>query len=283
MFISLHTKFGIMKGYYKLVAIAFWAITILYAESSLASSQIQDVSNGLVFDVSPKILNLTWNSTGNFSVHIENKNNMELNCNLTGGYLYNITSPDGTMLFGSGYKQNETMWAFLYPLQENPYSKLNTYDTTWIVPALASCGPKEACVGNICHYEQYCKLGNSSTYHIKLYCNIVYVNGLVSDDVTIKFSPETKTCIENWDCTNWSDCTQNSTRNRNCLDLDSCGTFYNKPTEIQSCRFYERAVPQQIQLNTTKTDYASEQPLTKTGFFTYLFNTLKQLLHRLGI
>jgi hypothetical protein len=42
-------------------------------------------------------------------------------------------------------------------------------------------------------------------------------------------------CIEDWDCTNWGDCSFGGTQIRTCTEKTICGTDYAKPLEIQSC------------------------------------------------
>jgi len=41
-------------------------------------------------------------------------------------------------------------------------------------------------------------------------------------------------CVENWDCTDWSTCS-GGIQTRTCIDLNSCGTNISKPAESQSC------------------------------------------------
>jgi len=41
-------------------------------------------------------------------------------------------------------------------------------------------------------------------------------------------------CVENWQCTEWSDCV-NGTQIRTCNDINNCNTTENKPLENQSC------------------------------------------------
>ena len=41
-------------------------------------------------------------------------------------------------------------------------------------------------------------------------------------------------CIENWNCTEWSECI-NGTQTRTCIDLNECNTTLNKPPELQEC------------------------------------------------
>jgi hypothetical protein len=47
--------------------------------------------------------------------------------------------------------------------------------------------------------------------------------------------PTEKVCIENWTCTEWSECSPEGMQTRKCTDLNECGTTVNKPTESQAC------------------------------------------------
>jgi hypothetical protein len=46
-------------------------------------------------------------------------------------------------------------------------------------------------------------------------------------------------CVENWNCSGWSDCVGNVQR-RICEDLEKCGTIKNKPLEFQECGLPEK-------------------------------------------
>ncbi len=46
---------------------------------------------------------------------------------------------------------------------------------------------------------------------------------------------QTTPCAENWQCANWSDCSMIGVQNRSCIDAAGCGTYYNKPLEVQEC------------------------------------------------
>ena len=50
------------------------------------------------------------------------------------------------------------------------------------------------------------------------------------------------TCVENWSCTEWSECI-NGTQTRTCTDLNNCGTTINKPPEVQSCKVPGEEMP----------------------------------------
>lgn len=47
-------------------------------------------------------------------------------------------------------------------------------------------------------------------------------------------APTPEVCAENWTCTDWSECLDNS-QNRTCVDLNECSTTGEKPSEVQSC------------------------------------------------
>ncbi len=51
---------------------------------------------------------------------------------------------------------------------------------------------------------------------------------------TQKFKVSEKTCTENWECGQWSACT-NGQQTKTCTDSNNCGTTVNKPAESQSC------------------------------------------------
>ncbi len=44
-------------------------------------------------------------------------------------------------------------------------------------------------------------------------------------------------CSENWRCLNWTDCSILGIRNRNCTDSNSCGSYTNKPKEVEECTY----------------------------------------------
>jgi hypothetical protein len=41
-------------------------------------------------------------------------------------------------------------------------------------------------------------------------------------------------CVENWSCTEWSECIEGK-QTRTCTDLNDCGTFVHKPAEMRDC------------------------------------------------
>lgn len=51
-------------------------------------------------------------------------------------------------------------------------------------------------------------------------------------------STSTSSCVEDWDCTSWTSCRYDE-KERDCRDLNHCGTTENKPSEIRSCNSYD--------------------------------------------
>ncbi len=57
----------------------------------------------------------------------------------------------------------------------------------------------------------------------------------IINDLTINYIEEiTIPCQENWTCTDWGICT-NETQTRTCTETNECGTQENQPQEIQNC------------------------------------------------
>ncbi len=48
---------------------------------------------------------------------------------------------------------------------------------------------------------------------------------------------ESRTCEENWTCTEWSECSPDGIQTRTCVDVNECGTEENKPEEERSCQY----------------------------------------------
>ncbi|NIO22967.1 MAG: hypothetical protein GTN38_02975, partial [Candidatus Aenigmarchaeota archaeon] len=46
--------------------------------------------------------------------------------------------------------------------------------------------------------------------------------------------PEEGTCVEDWICTDWTECVSGK-KTRTCADVNRCGTTENMPEEIQDC------------------------------------------------
>ncbi|MFH1506102.1 MAG: hypothetical protein ABIE94_03910 [archaeon] len=45
-------------------------------------------------------------------------------------------------------------------------------------------------------------------------------------------------CLEDWNCSNWTECRSNSTQIRTCNDKNECGTFQTKPVEKRKCDYF---------------------------------------------
>ena len=81
--------------------------------------------------------------------------------------------------------------------------------------------------------EKKFDLNNDGFYDIKIKLNNI-VDGI--PDLYVKKIHES-TCVENWNCGSWSDCTEQGTQTRTCTDTNSCGTSKNKPSTTQSCTY----------------------------------------------
>lgn len=44
-----------------------------------------------------------------------------------------------------------------------------------------------------------------------------------------------KPCSEDWNCTEWSECSVFGLQNRTCKDKNNCGTYESRPLEVQEC------------------------------------------------
>lgn len=86
--------------------------------------------------------------------------------------------------------------------------------------------------------EKKFDLNNDDFYDIKIKLNNI-IDGV--PDLYVKKIHESK-CVENWNCGNWSECTEQGTQTRTCTDTNSCGTDKNKPSTNQSCTYIEEIV-----------------------------------------
>ena len=75
---------------------------------------------------------------------------------------------------------------------------------------------------------------NSTKLQIKITLNSDGTSTPILHNLTLNYIKQKIICIENWTCTNWSACI-NNTQYRNCTDLNNCNTTLNKPLEIQNC------------------------------------------------
>ena len=76
-------------------------------------------------------------------------------------------------------------------------------------------------------------LNNDGFYDIQVKLN--NIEGGVPE-IYIKKIHES-TCIENWNCGDWSSCSEQGSQTRTCNDLNSCGTTKDKPAITQSCTY----------------------------------------------
>ena len=109
--------------------------------------------------------------------------------------------------------------------------------------SVACCNQKDSCVvGGECFDSKQCNTQGQ-------YCNtgvFEKIDGNLDqvDDRCVNFiacnlgTNVAEPCRDEWQCSQWSNCTDiKSSRTRNCIDLNNCGTNYNKPDpfETQSC------------------------------------------------
>jgi len=210
-------------------------------QDKISSPYVQDISSGLVVKIYPSnILNLTWNSTKNISVYIENKNDINIYCTLGLYQRYFITSSDGKWIYRVKmkeiYKENVNLDSVKVVLEGKTS---NSHSTNINISTPKDCRVEEKCQRNICWYEKLCENDNSLTYILKLECGDSYYNGLAIEK--IKAFPLSNTskkkCIEKWNCSEWSECYPNNTQYRICIDLSNCNTTKNKPLEIKTCEY----------------------------------------------
>jgi len=62
----------------------------------------------------------------------------------------------------------------------------------------------------------------------------IKLNTIIDGKVNVMLKKISEQCIEEWDCTNWTDC-EEGLQTRDCTDLTDCGTERNKPDETQEC------------------------------------------------
>jgi len=75
--------------------------------------------------------------------------------------------------------------------------------------------------------------GTSSGYACNISGNSFNVSGLEHSAVTEIIVPQT-TCIQNWSCTEWSNCT-NFVKTRSCNDTSRCNNLTGKPNITEKC------------------------------------------------
>ncbi len=68
----------------------------------------------------------------------------------------------------------------------------------------------------------------------KVYDLAVTLNNIVDEEAEIYLKKISEVCVEDWQCTEWSNCTD-GIQTRVCEDLNDCETEENKPDESQEC------------------------------------------------
>ncbi len=109
--------------------------------------------------------------------------------------------------------------------------------------SIACCTSQDSCVfqgkcfnsGQCNSQGQFCKNNEFK----KTDGNFDQVDDRCTNFVTCNLQPNmAEPCTDEWQCTQWSNCTNiRGTRTRQCMDINNCGTNYNKPDpfETQSC------------------------------------------------
>jgi len=90
----------------------------------------------------------------------------------------------------------------------------------------------DECIGDNRLAEYYCDdkgMIEYDYYDCEVACVDGVCTGTPSSDGTTNL-----TCVENWECSDWSACTDNQ-QARVCDDLNECNTTLSKPLESQSC------------------------------------------------
>ena len=49
-------------------------------------------------------------------------------------------------------------------------------------------------------------------------------------------------CMEDWSCSQWSECSSKEIQTRTCYDKNNCGITLNKPTEEKGCTYIEQVI-----------------------------------------
>ncbi|MBI2659825.1 hypothetical protein HYX07_01560 [Candidatus Woesearchaeota archaeon] len=75
-------------------------------------------------------------------------------------------------------------------------------------------------------------------------------------------------CVPQWECTDWSECSDNNVQSRICKDKMNCGITINKPLETQSCILTESQIKKKsININYDDLFRYNEQHIGKTVYY----------------
>lgn len=75
----------------------------------------------------------------------------------------------------------------------------------------------------------------------KIILNSDTISTPILNSLSLKYF--TKSCTENWECTEWNSCTLESTQSRTCTDLNECS---NSKIEVQNCTYINYSTSYQI-------------------------------------
>jgi len=105
-----------------------------------------------------------------------------------------------------------------------------------------------------------CNNNVTNGYKCEDIVNLYKVSGLKNSGVV-----EMESCIESWQCTGWSDCT-NELKKRNCTEVNSCGTELHKPEINKTCNIKDKTkkVSRRISITGTLFDYDTSQDDSRT-------------------
>ena len=81
-------------------------------------------------------------------------------------------------------------------------------------------------------------LSNVNDNNIRFKINLGSDNTGTPYVYSLSLAYTTAFCTENWNCTSWNECNENSLQTRTCSDLNECGTTINQPNVTQSCIYY---------------------------------------------
>ena len=88
-----------------------------------------------------------------------------------------------------------------------------------------------------------------------IFIGIIIIGSFFGDKNTqnsSKLSDE-NICTPNWQCTEWSECSQTGTQTRTCSDSINCGILTGKPKESQSCTPSKTTYPLEVTINSVRT------------------------------
>lgn len=92
--------------------------------------------------------------------------------------------------------------------------------------------------------ESKLDINGDNSYDIKIKLNSIsgdifnlYIEKIVEAIEYISEEIIDDTCIESWECKDWSNCSASGIQTRDCTDLNNCGTYKNNLSEEQYCEY----------------------------------------------